>query len=99
RYRPTAWTGALGAPDSVARGWTAAMVVRVLVHLPIVMWGSRHDRPERRHRAIRGPEAGYLRSAQAGRGVPAAELPGELRPVGVRCARGLPGQGARRRRR
>ena len=41
----------------------------------------------------------YLRPAQEGPGVPGAALPGELRPVGVRRARGLRRQDPGRRRR
>ena len=48
---------------------------------------SRH--PHHRDPAVRRPAPGHLRPAQEGRGVPAAALPRELRPVDLRRARRL----------
>jgi hypothetical protein len=55
-------------------------------------WKPRHQEKGRKkmnirtvsHHALRRPEARHLRPAQEGRRVPGAELPGELRPGGVR---------------
>jgi hypothetical protein len=46
--------------------------------------GNEDGSNDRQHHAVRRPEAGHLRPAQEGQGVPATALPGELRPVHLR---------------
>ena len=58
---------------------------------------SPHDRSP--SAAVRRPAPRHLGAAQEGRGVPAAPLSRELRPVDLRLARGLRRQDAGRRRR